>query len=102
MSGLLADFKAKRIEIGTKELAEALGIKDSAVRMVCTGHYPNPTPILNQFARQFINIVACPHAMRVLERSECRNRSTAPRPFGGAAKLTWWEACQTCEHKELT
>ena len=99
MLDLLVAFKAKREEMGTKPLAEALGIKDSAVRMVCTGHYPNPVPILNQFARKYINVVTCPVAVREIERAECSHRSTAPRPFGGAAKLTWWEACQTCEHR---
>lgn len=33
---LLTAFKAKRDEIGTQAL-DALGIKDSAVRMICTG-----------------------------------------------------------------
>jgi hypothetical protein len=99
MSELLAAFNAKRAELGTKVLAEKLGIKDSAVRMVSTGNYPNPTPILNQFARFYINVVNCPYAERVIDRSECKTRSTAPRPFGGAAKLAWWDACQTCEHK---
>ncbi|MGZ8944341.1 MAG: hypothetical protein ACXW1W_02835 [Methylococcaceae bacterium] len=98
-TGLLEAFNAKRAEIGTKALAEALGIKDSAVRMISTGNYPNPTPILNQFARQYINVVACPHAGRIIERVQCTARSTAPRPFGGATKLAWWEACQICEHK---
>lgn len=96
---LLTAFKAKREELGTKTLGDALGIKDSAVRMICTGHYPNPAPILNQFARKYINVVPCPHAGREIERIECSNRSTAPRPFGGAAKLAWWDACQGCEHR---
>jgi hypothetical protein len=99
MSDLLTAFNAKRTEIGTKALAEALGIKDSAVRMVSTGNYPNNTPIMNKFAKQFINVVSCPYAERIIERSECKTRSTAPRPFGGTAKLAWWDACQTCEHK---
>lgn len=98
-SDLLTAFNAKRDEIGTKALAEALGIKDSAVRMVCTGHYPNPKGILEKFAKLYINVVTCPYAGRVIEREECNNRSTAPRPFGGMTKLAWWEACQTCEHK---
>lgn len=99
MTELLTAFNAKREEIGTKPLAEALGIKDSAVRMVSTGNYPNPTPILNRFAKVFINVVTCPYSDREIGREECNNRSTAPRPFGGAAKLAWWEVCQACEHK---
>jgi len=96
---LLMQFKNKREEVGTHVLADTLGIKKSAVRMVCTGHYPNPTPILNAFARKFVNVVQCPYAGEIIGRDVCRNRSTAPRPFGGASKLVWWEACQSCHHK---
>lgn len=96
---LLSAFKAKRDELGTKALAESLGLKESAVRMIATGHYPNPDKFLNQFARQYINVIACPYAGRLLERPDCTTRSTAPKPFGGAAKLAWWDACQTCEHR---
>lgn len=96
---LLTAFKAKSKKLGAKALGDALGIKDSAVRMIRTGHYPNPAPILNNFARIYINVVPCPHAGREIERVECSNRSTAPRPFGGAAKLAWWDACQGCEHR---
>lgn len=99
MTEHLAEFIAKRAEIGTKELADVLGIKDSAVRMVCTGNYPNPSRILEQFARHYIDIVHCPHAGRTLERSDCKQRANGPQPFGGSAKLNWWHACQTCEHK---
>jgi len=96
---LMDAFIAKRAEIGTQALAAALGVTDSAVRMVCTGHYPSPAKLLAKFARQYIDIVDCPYALRPLERADCLARSSAPRPAGGAAKLTWWEACQTCEHK---
>lgn len=99
MTSLLTQLQAKRDEIGTKALAEAMGIKDSAVRMVCTGHYPNPQIVLDKFALKYIDVVPCPYADKNLQRAECRSRSTAPRPFGGAAKLAWWDACQTCKHK---
>jgi hypothetical protein len=102
MNDLLSDFVAKREQVGTKVLAETLGIKDSAVRMICTGHYPNPKPILDKFALHYVDIVMCPHAERAINRDECTQRSIAPKPFGGASKLAWWTACQQCEfkHKE--
>jgi hypothetical protein len=99
MHELLTAFRAKREELGTQALADALDISDSAVRMVCTEHYPNPKAILEKFARQYIDIVHCPYAERVIERDDCTNRSTATRPFGGASKQSWWDACQTCEHR---
>lgn len=97
---LLTAFKAKRAELGTKALAESLGIKESAVRMIATGNYPNPAKILALFARRHIDTVDCPYAGRALERDDCVRRSTAPRPCGGSAKQLWWEACQTCVFKE--
>ena len=96
---LLTAFKAKREELGTKALADSLGLTQSVVRMIATGNYPNPDKFLNQFARQYINVVACPYAGRLLERPDCITRSTAPRPFSGPAYLAWWDACQSCEHK---
>jgi len=99
MDELLTAFKAKREEIGTQALVAALDISDSAVRMVCTGHYPNPKTILDKFARHYINVVMCPYAGHSIERDECHNRSTSARPFGGASKQAWWDACQTCDHR---
>ena len=99
MDELLTLFRAKRDEIGTQALAQALGIKESAVRMISTGHYPNPGKILEKFAKLYIDVVACPYAERIIGREECHNRSTGPKPFGGASKQRWWDACQNCEHK---
>lgn len=97
---LLRLFIAKRDEIGAPALAEILKIKNaSTVRMICGGHYPNPEHILKRFAAQFINVVACPYAGRDIERTECQHRSEGARPFGGASKQAWWDACQTCQHK---
>jgi hypothetical protein len=96
---LLTAFIAKRAEIGTQALAAGLGITDSAVRMVCTGHYPSPDKLLARFARRYVDVVACPYAGRLLGRDECFKRSTAPKPCGGTAKIAWWVACQSCEHK---
>lgn len=97
---LLQQFIAKRNEIGAAELAKVLDIKDSAVRMVCTGHYPNPTNILDKFSRHFINVIECPYIEETIESSLCKQRSHSPKPFGGAAKLAWWQACQNCPKKE--
>ena len=99
MSGLLEQFKAKRDEIGAKALAEALNIKDSAVRMVCTGHYPNPAFILDKFSRVYINVIDCPHWGETIDSDKCSTMSRAPEPFGGAAKQAWWQACQNCPKK---
>lgn len=97
---LLTLFKAKRKEIGTAALAEALGVKNtSAIRMICTGSYPNPAHVLDKFARVYIDIVYCPFAERDMARPECTTRSTANRPASGKIGQDWWQACQTCTHR---
>jgi len=102
MNDLLTLFKAKRAEIGTAELAEAIGAKDSStVRMICSGRYPNPEHMLRKFAQVFINVVHCPYVDREIGRNDCDHRSSGPRPFGGQSKLAWWEACQTCSNRRV-
>jgi hypothetical protein len=97
---LLALMKAKREEIGTKALAEALGVSEVTVRSICSGNYPGgPGKVLDKFARLFIDVVHCPYVDRALERGECENRARGPKPFGGASKMAWWEACQRCPNK---
>jgi hypothetical protein len=97
---LLVLMKTKRDEIGTKALALALGVSEPTVRSVCTGNYPgDPGNVLDKFARVFVDVVPCPYVDRTIERGECETRSRGPRPFGGASKLAWWEACQRCPHK---
>lgn len=99
MTELLSAFIAKRDEIGTKALAASLDISAGAVRMVCTGHYPNPEKVLGKFADRYIDSVVCPFAGRTLQRSDCRQRAHGPKPFGGLSKQQWWEYCQTCPNK---
>lgn len=97
---LLTLFKAKREEIGTAQLAAALGIKNaSTIRMICSGLYPNPEHVLAKFARVYIDILYCPFADRNMERPECMTRSTSNRPVSGKIGQLWWDACQTCPHK---
>jgi hypothetical protein len=97
---LMALLKAKRQEIGTAELAKALGVADVTIRSVCSDNYRGkPDAVLNAFAAKYVDVVPCPFIEELLNRSECRLRYNAPEPFGGARKLAWWECCQTCQYK---
>jgi len=100
---LMAAFNAKRAELTSQGLGEALGLSKGLVRLIGAGHHPNPQPHLLAFARHFaIGGLYCPYKQAMLNLDECQARATAPRPFGGAAKTAWWEACQRCEHKPET
>lgn len=41
----------------------------------------------------------CPHTGEEVEAAVCHVKALGPKPFGGAARLAWWKACQTCPHK---
>lgn len=98
MDSLLALMQQKRGEIGDVALAESLGVSRSTIRSICTGNYPgDPAKVLKKFGQVYIDVVHCPHADQSLQRDDCNRRSTAPKPFGGTAKLSWWQACQACE-----
>jgi hypothetical protein len=96
---LLALFKKKRLEIGTAALAESIGVSNVTVRSIDTGHYRGkPDAVLAAFAERWVDVVLCPYIDEVINREDCKNRHTAPKPFGGKAKQAWWETCQTCVH----
>lgn len=97
---LLELMKAKREEIGTAELAKALGVADVTIRSICSDNYRGkPDAVLAVFAAKYVDVVVCPHIDALLNRGDCRLRYNAPKPFGGASKLAWWQCCQTCVHK---
>ena len=91
----------KREEIGTTALAESIGVSNATVRSITTGHYRGkPDAVLAAFAEKYVDVVLCPHINEVLNRDECKQRHTAPKPFGGKSKRAWWETCQTCIHNK--
>jgi hypothetical protein len=98
MIDLLTAFKAKRAEIGARNLANQLGISPSAVRMVCTGHYANPENVLINFASKFVNPY-CPFTDAPITRTECDLHALRNRPSGGRTLQSWWDTCQTCTYK---
>lgn len=80
-------------------VAEKIGVSRTTLSLVINGKYPAGLDnVLDKFDRAYSN-VNCPFAGIELTREQCNQRSTAPRPFGGAAKTAWWDACQTCNHK---
>jgi hypothetical protein len=99
---LLDQMIAKRAEIGTKQLAEELGISQSTVRVFCTGNYSinaSPQHILQLFSTKYINVITCTFTQELLNRKDCREKYNAPSPAGGYSKTQQWLCCQTCVHK---
>ena len=97
-SEALAMLKAKRQELGTKALAEALGYSESTIRLACTGNYPGSLDkMLAEVRKRWLAVVRCPYVDEEIRLDECFDRSTSPRPYGGKAREQWWLACQECQ-----
>lgn len=99
MTDSLQRLKQAVADSNITQVADKMGIPRCTLSLVVNDKYPaSPQKILDKFERIFGG-VNCPYIGKKLTHQECDQRSTAPRPFGGAAKLNWWEACQTCEFK---
>lgn len=40
----------------------------------------------------------CPYTGGSVDPETCRKKAAGPKPFGGTARLIWWQTCQTCPH----
>ncbi|OQW74829.1 MAG: hypothetical protein BVN35_09440 [Proteobacteria bacterium ST_bin11] len=99
MSDSLQRLKQAVADSNITQVANKIEVPRCTLSLVINDKYPaNPKNILDKFERAYSD-VNCPFVNRALTRQECRDRSTAPRPFGGTAKTAWWDACQGCEHK---
>lgn len=93
-------LRAKRAELGTKKVAEILGYAEASIRLACAGKYPGKLDkLLGEVRRAWIAVVFCPYVEEQIPLDGCFERSTAPEPYGGGARLAWWRACQECPHR---
>lgn len=79
-------------------VADALGYSRPALSRYVNGSYGSAqaleASILKHYDRR-----TCPHTGEDLAADMCRRRALSPQPFGGAARLAQWTACQACPHK---
>lgn len=97
----MAVLHAKRKELGTKAVAEALGVAESTIRAVCSpkGYPGSPDKILADVLRIYVEVVHCPFVDQDIPIHQCHERALSPKPFGGNARARWWAACQDCPRK---
>ncbi len=79
-------------------IAEAIGYSRPAVSRYLLGTYGEVREIEAAILNAFL-VRECPHTGEVVTPELCKKKALAPRPFGGAARLAWWSACQVCPHK---
>lgn len=85
---------------GLTGVADELGYSRPALSRYVNGSYSGvdklEAAILNRYNRR-----QCPHTGEDLAADMCRRRALSPQPFGGAARLAQWTACQRCPFKPL-
>lgn len=96
-------LRERRKALGTKQVAQDLGCSESSVRGLCTGHYQGSTDAMYaKVLKVYVDIVQCPFVDEPIPALQCRDRSRAPKPFGGNLRERWWTACQACPPKPKT
>jgi hypothetical protein len=100
MSDPLQILIEKRQALGTKQVAADLGYSESTIRAICTDHYNgDPAKVFAEVMKVYVDVVQCPFIDEPIPAQSCRDRSHAPKPFGGSMRARWWEACQACPLK---
>jgi hypothetical protein len=94
-------IRAKRKELGTKEVAAALECADSTIRALCSpkGYPGDPAKLYARARRLWIDVIRCPFIDEDIPARQCRERALGPEPFGNPVSRRWWLACQDCPLK---
>lgn len=82
-----------------KTVADELDVSRTLVSLIANDKYHGSSDafalrVLARYDRR-----ECPHTGEDLAADTCRRRALAPQPYGGAARLAQWTACQQCPHK---
>lgn len=93
VSGLVATGKSRQ-RIGTE-----IGYSRTAVSLFLSGTYGADLNNIESAILAAYDKRDCPHTGDPVAATVCRKKALAPKPFGGNARLDWWNTCQTCPHK---
>lgn len=77
-------------------VAAHLGYSRPALSRYVNGSYIGEARLEATIFERYQGMRACPHSGEEVPVAECRKRAYAPEPFGGAARLAAWQACQQC------
>ena len=82
-----------------QQIAEDIGYSRPAVSRYMSGTYGENVKEIEAAILKAYDRRECPHTGEDIEPATCQKKAPAPKPFGGATRLAWWSACQTCPHK---
>lgn len=77
-------------------VAAHLGYSRPALSRYVNGSYIGEAKLEATIFERYQGMRVCPHSGEEIPVAECRQRAFAPEPFGGAARLAAWQACQQC------
>lgn len=80
-------------------IAAEIGYSRTAVSLYQAGKYGRDKARLEAAIVRAYDRRDCPHLGEAVEPDLCARKALTPKPFGGSARLTWWQCCQRCPHK---
>lgn len=83
-------------------IADEIGYSRTAVSLYANGKYDKGARQIEAALTRVYDRRLCPHLDEEVEPELCVRKALAPKPFGGTARLVWWQCCQTCPHKPTT
>lgn len=83
------------------QIASEIGYSRPAVSRFMSGTYGAGLAKIEAAIYHAYDRRDCLHTGEAIAPEVCRKKASAPKPFGGTARLTWWEACQGCCHNPI-
>jgi transcriptional regulator with XRE-family HTH domain len=81
------------------QIAEEVGYSRTAMSLYLNGRYERDSSQLETAVLRIYDRRLCPHLGEEVEPEVCVRKALAPKPFGGSARLAWWQTCQQCPHR---
>lgn len=82
-----------------QQIAIDIGYSRPSVSRYMSGTYGDGIQKLEAAILKAYDKRDCPHTGEAIASEVCRKKALGPKPFGGSARLIWWETCQSCPHK---
>lgn len=79
-------------------IGEEIGYSRTAVSLYRDGKYDRDSSRLEAALLRTYDTRQCPHLGEEVTPDVCVRKALSPKPFGGAARRAWWNACQRCPH----
>lgn len=80
------------------DVARKVDVSRTSLSLYLNDKYPADCTNLESAIRARYDRYICLHTRQEISGIDCQQRASAPKPFGGRAKVAHWEACQGCQN----